>query len=103
MHMKAVGIKILKDNLSKYLKMVRGGEIIWVMDRDEIIAEIHKPTIPIPGKIDQWQAFLNDEERRGNITQAVSGKAPSLFELKKLPDFVGKVDLQKLFDEVKGE
>ena len=101
--MKAVGIKILKDNLSKYLKMVRAGKIIWIMDRDEIIAEIHKPTIPIPEKIDQWQAFLNMEERRGNITQAISGKAPSLYKLEKLPGFTEKVDLQKLFDEVKGE
>ena len=101
--MKAVGIKFLKDNLSKYLKMVRAGEIIWVMDRDEVIAEIHKPTIPIPEKIDPWQAFLNREERRGTIMQAVPGTAPSLFELKKLPELDRKVDLQKLMDEVKGD
>ena len=38
--MKAVGIKTLKDNLSKYLKLVQSGEIIWVTDRDEIVKAI---------------------------------------------------------------
>lgn len=101
--MKAVGIKVLKDNLSKYLKMVRAGEIVWVMDRDEVIAEIHKPTIPIPEKIDPWQAFLNIEERRGTIVPAVSAHTPSLYDLKKLSIPGKKIDLQKLFDEVKGK
>ena len=31
--MKSVGIKVLKDNLSKYLRMVRDGEIVLVTDR----------------------------------------------------------------------
>ena len=38
--MESVGIKVLKDNLSKYLRMVRDGEIVLVTDRDEVIAEI---------------------------------------------------------------
>ena len=41
--MKSVGIKVLKDNLSKYLRMVRDGEIVLVTDRDEVIAEIQSP------------------------------------------------------------
>ena len=57
--MKAVGVKVLKDNLSKYLKLVQSGEIIWVTDRDEIIAEIYKHTVPVPSKISQWESFLN--------------------------------------------
>ncbi|MBN2535962.1 MAG: hypothetical protein JXB88_23990 [Spirochaetales bacterium] len=93
----------MKDNLSKYLKLVRAGEIVLVMDRDEVIAEIHKPTIPMPEKLDPWQAFLNNEEYRGIIKQAITETAPSLFELKKLTVPGNKVNLQKLFDEVKGE
>jgi antitoxin (DNA-binding transcriptional repressor) of toxin-antitoxin stability system len=42
MHMKSAGIKVLKGNLSKYLKLVRGGETILVTDRNEVIAEIRQ-------------------------------------------------------------
>jgi len=57
--MKAVGIKVLKNNLSRYLKEVRSGELIWVTDHEEVIAEIHKPTTPLPGKLSRWEVFLN--------------------------------------------
>src|SRR5438132_14147136 len=45
--MKAVKIGELKNNLSKYLRMVRKGETIRVLDRDEPIAELGptKPTV----------------------------------------------------------
>jgi prevent-host-death family protein len=36
---KSVGIKVLKDNLSKYLRMVKDGETILVTDRNEVIAK----------------------------------------------------------------
>ncbi len=99
--MKAVGIKVLKDNLSKYLKMVIAGEIIWVTDRDEVIAEIHRPTMPIPGKVDPWEALLNAEERRKVLTRALSEKTPSLNKLKELPRPKKAIDIQKLLNEIK--
>ncbi|UCF99389.1 MAG: type II toxin-antitoxin system Phd/YefM family antitoxin [Spirochaetaceae bacterium] len=60
--MKAVGIKNLKDNLSKYLQLVQSGEVIWITDRDRVIAEILKPTIPVPNRISRWESFLNVQE-----------------------------------------
>jgi antitoxin (DNA-binding transcriptional repressor) of toxin-antitoxin stability system len=65
--MKAVGIKNLKNSLSKYLDMVREGEVIYVTDRDDIIAEIHKPVSAPTRLISHWEAFLNEEERKGSI------------------------------------
>ncbi len=44
METKAVGIKVLRDNLSRYLKEARTGTRILVLDRDEVVAEIHEPT-----------------------------------------------------------
>ncbi len=38
--MKAVGIKLLKSKLSEYLRLVRTGETILVMERDEVVAEM---------------------------------------------------------------
>ena len=41
--MRAVGIKVLKNKLSEYLRLVAGGEIVLVTDRDRIVAEIIPP------------------------------------------------------------
>lgn len=101
--MKAVGIKVLKDNLSKYLKQVRAGETILVTDRDEVIAEIHRPSHPIPGKVSRLQAFLQEEARRGSIEPASVRTPPALTKLRGMPRPRVAVDPQKLLDEIRAE
>ena len=101
--MKAVGIKVLKDNLSKYLKLVQSGEIIWVTDRDEVIAEIHKPTVPVPNKISRWESFLNDEERKGSLRRAHMGNPPLISRLLSAASENLRIDLQKLMDTLRSE
>ena len=44
--MKAVGIRELKNKLSRYLDEVKSGEVILVSDRGNIVAEIRTPTSP---------------------------------------------------------
>lgn len=68
--MKAIGVKNLKNNLSRYLKMVQRGERIFVTDRDEVVAEIHRPTTASPGQVSRWEAFLNEEESKGALRRA---------------------------------
>jgi antitoxin (DNA-binding transcriptional repressor) of toxin-antitoxin stability system len=101
--MKAVGTKVLKDNLSKYLRMVREGETILVTDRDEVIAEIHRPTHPVPGSVSRWEAFMNQEERRGSITRALPGEVPPFSRLLKLPRPSAAIRVQDLLDFIKAE
>ena len=101
--MKAVGTKVLKDNLSKYLRMVREGETILVTDRDEVIAEIRRPTQPFPGKVSRWEAFLNDEVRRGSVTRAKTGKPPSMARLLEIPRPSVPVEIQDLMDCIKAD
>lgn len=36
--MKAAAIKVLKDNLSRYLELVRQGEVVLVTDREVMIS-----------------------------------------------------------------
>jgi len=43
---KTVGIRILRDNLSKYLKEVKSGVRLLILDRDQVVAEMHKPLDP---------------------------------------------------------
>lgn len=82
--MKAVGVKNLKNNLSKYLDMVREGEIVYVTDRDDIIAEIHKPVSAPTSMLSRWDAFLNEAERKGSIVRAKPKKNSIMEQWKKL-------------------
>jgi antitoxin (DNA-binding transcriptional repressor) of toxin-antitoxin stability system len=99
--MKAVGIKNLKNNLSKYLDMVREGEIVYVTDRDDIIAEIHKPVSAPTTMVSRWEAFLNEEERKGTLIRAKRLKTNLLEEMKKLSPPPALPDWKKTFDETR--
>lgn len=101
--MKAVGVKVLKDNLSRYLRCVREGETVYVTDRDTIVAEIHRPTQPVPGRVSPWEAFLNDEERRGSIRRAAVPDAPKLRTLRRLAAGDEGVNLQQLLGDLKAD
>jgi antitoxin (DNA-binding transcriptional repressor) of toxin-antitoxin stability system len=101
--MKVVGTKMLKDNLSKYLRMVREGETILVADRDEVIAEIHRPVHPVAGKVSRWEAFLNEETRKGSLTRARSAQPPALAKLLKLPRPKIPIAIAELFDALKAD
>jgi prevent-host-death family protein len=41
--MRAVGIKVLKNKLSEYIRMAERGETVLVTDRDRVVAEIVPP------------------------------------------------------------
>jgi antitoxin (DNA-binding transcriptional repressor) of toxin-antitoxin stability system len=99
--MKSVGVKVLKDNLSKYLRMVRQGETILVTDRDEVIAEIRQPAKHVPGGKSRLEAFLEEEARRGSVTLAKPGAASSFSMLRSLPRPKVPIDLQRLLDETR--
>jgi antitoxin (DNA-binding transcriptional repressor) of toxin-antitoxin stability system len=45
--MRAVGIKLLKNRLSEYVRLAAGGEVVLVLDRDRIVAELRPPA---PGR-----------------------------------------------------
>jgi antitoxin (DNA-binding transcriptional repressor) of toxin-antitoxin stability system len=41
--MRSVGLKILKNKLSEYVRIAAGGEIVLVTDRDRVVAELGPP------------------------------------------------------------
>ncbi len=41
--MRSVGLKILKNKLSEYVRLAAGGETILITDRDRAVAEIVPP------------------------------------------------------------
>jgi antitoxin (DNA-binding transcriptional repressor) of toxin-antitoxin stability system len=41
--MKAVGLKVLKNRLSEYVRLAATGETVLVTDRDRVVAELGPP------------------------------------------------------------
>jgi antitoxin (DNA-binding transcriptional repressor) of toxin-antitoxin stability system len=66
--MRTVGLKILKNRLSEYVRMAAGGETVLVTDRDRVVAELVPPRAtrsPLLG-----DAMLAEAVREGWITPA---------------------------------
>ena len=75
--MRAVGLKILKNRLSEYVRLAREGETVLVTDRDRVVAELGPPRADRAG----WagDALLAEATRKGWIRPAVvppSGPPP---------------------------
>src|SRR5260370_42316583 len=68
--MRAVGLKILKNKLSEYVRYAATGETVLITDRDRVVAELVPPgagrgaTAP--------DALLADAVRNGWLTPALS-------------------------------
>lgn len=64
--MRVVGIKVLKNKLSEYVRLAAGGERILVTDRDRVVAELGPPR---PGTSPTTSdAILAEAVRKGWIT-----------------------------------
>ena len=66
--MRAVGLKVLKNKLSEYVRLAQGGETILVTDRDRVVAELVPPRAGrSPAVAD---AVLAELVRKGWVTPA---------------------------------
>jgi antitoxin (DNA-binding transcriptional repressor) of toxin-antitoxin stability system len=73
--MRSVGLKVLKNKLSEYVRLAAGGETVLVTDRDRLVAEIVPPQ---PGR-SRHLADANFAEliRKGLVAPAtIVGKGP---------------------------
>jgi antitoxin (DNA-binding transcriptional repressor) of toxin-antitoxin stability system len=73
--MRSVGLKVLKNKLSEYVRLAAGGETVLVTDRDRVVAKL------VPPKPDHSElpdeAFLEQGVREGWLTRAtLPGKGP---------------------------
>jgi antitoxin (DNA-binding transcriptional repressor) of toxin-antitoxin stability system len=73
--MRAVGLKVLKNKLSEYVRLAAGGETILVTDRDRVVAEL----VPPRAGRSPWvaDAVLAELVRKGWLTPPTSvGEGP---------------------------
>jgi antitoxin (DNA-binding transcriptional repressor) of toxin-antitoxin stability system len=64
--MRAVGIKVLKNKLSEYVRLAERGETILVTDRDRVVAEMGPPEASRSPLV--ADAMLAEAVRQGWIT-----------------------------------
>ena len=64
--MRAVGLKVLKNKLSEYVRLAERGETVLVTDRDRVVAEIVPPDKSRSPRL--ADALLADAMRHGWIT-----------------------------------
>lgn len=64
--MRSVGLKILKNKLSEYVRLAERGETILVTDRDRVVAEIVPPELSRSPVL--ADAMLAEAVRQGWIT-----------------------------------
>lgn len=69
--MRSVGLKVLKNRLSEYVRLAQGGEIVLVTDRDRVVAELVPPRAQ--RSLEIADALLADAVRRGWLSPATLG------------------------------
>ena len=87
--MRSVGIKVLKNKLSEYIRLAASGETVLVTDRDRVVAEIVPPG---PDRTPQISdALLLDAVRQGWISAPtmVGGALPPRRPVMKLDEILG--------------
>jgi antitoxin (DNA-binding transcriptional repressor) of toxin-antitoxin stability system len=73
--MRSVGLKVLKNKLSEYVRLAAGGETVLVTDRDRVVAEIVPPQAGRSPLL--ADALLAEAVRNGWLTPpAMPGKSP---------------------------
>jgi antitoxin (DNA-binding transcriptional repressor) of toxin-antitoxin stability system len=88
--MRAVGLKVLKNKLSEYVRLAESGETILVTDRDRVVAEIRPPEGRGPDVSDSVMAELI---RKGLAT-------PARRRLRRAPPNVPLIPLAELLREL---
>ena len=94
--MRTVGLKVLKNKLSEYVRIVASGETVLVTDRDRVVAELRPPQGRGPMTSD---ALLAEAMRRGWLAapMVVREGPPPRAPVASLDDVLG--ELRKDRDE----
>ncbi len=90
--MRAVGLKVLKNKLSEYVRLAESGETVLVTDRDKVVAELvppRKERSPILA-----DAYLAEAVRKGWVTPPtfVSSDPPPRLPVATLADLLQGLD-----------
>jgi len=71
--MQTVGIKVLKNRLSEYIRLVAAGETVLVTDRGTVVAELNPPR---PAAVLSDEEFIAKGVREGWVAPATGRGKP---------------------------
>ena len=87
--MRTVGLKILKNKLSEYVRLAAAGETVVITDRNRVVAEIVPPQQP------RHESVIERGVREGWIRPAVRGP-----DWPPKPKPIPGLTLEKLMEEL---
>lgn len=93
--MRSVGLKVLKNKLSEYVRLAAGGETILISDRDRVVAELIPPRETRAHHV--TDALLADTVRSGFLTPALStgGEPPDSPGVAPLEDILAGLEADR--------
>jgi len=94
--MRSVGLKILKNKLSEYIRLAAAGETVLVTDRDKVVAQITAPDVARSPLL--ADAMLADAVRNGWLTPPVLGPSsgpPQSKPVGRLRDVLAELDADR--------
>ena len=92
--MRAVGLKVLKNKLSEYVRLAAAGETVLVTDHDRVVAEIVAPGHGRATRLDD--AFLAEAVREGWLS-------PPALKSKEPPPRAPQMAFDKLMRDLAGD
>lgn len=97
--MKSVGIRNLRDSLSKYIALVKDGESILVTDHNEIVAEIVPYDKDLSAAV-PLNDYIEDQVKRGvMISSSRTTKLKATTDKELLKNHTVRGELQKIRGE----
>ena len=93
--MRAVGLKLLKNKLSEYVRLAASGETVLVTDRDRVVAEL---TPPREGRSPLLaDALLAEAMRKGWLSAPtmVAESPPPRLPVARLDDLLAELALDR--------
>jgi antitoxin (DNA-binding transcriptional repressor) of toxin-antitoxin stability system len=91
--MRVVGLKVLKNRLSEYVRLAAGGERVLVTDRDRVVAELGPPAAGASASA--ADALLADAVRSGWLRPPIlptTGGAPPRLPVARLADLLAELE-----------
>ncbi|MCG6170096.1 type II toxin-antitoxin system prevent-host-death family antitoxin [Leptospira sp. FAT2] len=101
--MKSVGIRDLKNNLSKYLHLVKAGETIVITEHEQVIAEIKKPSEFLEDSKKRLYLYLEEQNRIGKIKLAKRNKSQIDSIVKKHPKSMSKIEWEAIHKDSRSD
>lgn len=90
--MRSVGIKILKNKLSEYIRLAASGETIFVTDRERIVAELTAPR--------EFRSPLLADATLAELVRTDLLRTPTLSHGTPLPEIKGVTKLDDVLSDL---